>query len=70
MATFKPYRVTSSQLISLPIVNGQFIIVIDTKEMYDDQEGNRLLLSGELSQEEITEALGYIPFETVTIKRW
>lgn len=36
MALFKPYRVTSAQLNSLPIVEGQFIFVTDTKDLYFD----------------------------------
>lgn len=70
MAMFKPYRVTSSQLDSLPIVDGQFIIVTDTKQFYLDQGSTRISLEEELTQNEITEALGYAPFESVTIKRW
>lgn len=70
MAAFKPYRVTSSQLNSLPIVDGQFIIVIDTNQIYLDQGNTRIALEGDLTQNKITEALGYTPFESVTIKRW
>ena len=36
MAMFKPYKILSSQLSSLPIKEGQFIITTDTAEMYVD----------------------------------
>lgn len=45
MALFKPYRVTSSQLSSLPILDGQLILVTDTQEMYLDNNTDRVLIS-------------------------
>lgn len=36
MALFKPYKITSSQLNSLPIQEGQFIITTDTNKVYVD----------------------------------
>lgn len=47
MAIFKPYRVQSSQLDSLPKVEGQFIVVEDTQEMYFDKSTTqRIAVSG------------------------
>lgn len=36
MALFKPYKILSSQLSSLPIKEGQFIITTDTNKVYID----------------------------------
>lgn len=36
MAVFKPYKVLSSQLSSLPIKEGQFIITTDTNQIFVD----------------------------------
>lgn len=36
MALFKPYKIQSSQLNSLPKKEGQFIITTDTKKIYLD----------------------------------
>lgn len=45
MALFKPYKILSSQLNSLPIVEGQFIITTDTQLIYADiAEGVRTLV--------------------------
>jgi len=36
MALFTPYKITSTQLDSLPIQEGQFIVTTDSKELYFD----------------------------------
>ena len=36
MAIFKPYKIPSSQLSSLPISEGQFIVTTDNKNIYVD----------------------------------
>ena len=47
MALFKPYKITSSKLSSLPIKEGQFIIVTDTEEIYVDKSASeRIKLGG------------------------
>ena len=45
MAIFKPYKVLSTQLSSLPIVEGQLVIVTDTQEIYLDSNAGRILIS-------------------------
>lgn len=45
MAMFKPYKVLSTQLSSLPIVDGQLVIVTDTQEIYLDSNAGRILIS-------------------------
>lgn len=45
MAQFKPYKVLSTQLSSLPIVEGQLVIVTDTQEIYLDSNAGRILIS-------------------------
>lgn len=45
MAQFKPYKVLSTQLSSLPIVDGQLVIVTDTQEIYLDSNAGRILIS-------------------------
>lgn len=45
MAIFKPYRVLSSQLSSLPVLEGQLIFVVDTQEIYLDGGNGRTLIS-------------------------
>lgn len=42
MALFKPYRCLESQLDQLPITDGQVIFTTDTKEIYMDNEGERI----------------------------
>lgn len=45
MALFKPYKILSSQLDSLPIAEGQLIITTDTQSIYlDNAEGVRTLV--------------------------
>lgn len=47
MALFKPYKITSNKLSSLPIKEGQFIIVTDTEEIYVDKSASeRIKLGG------------------------
>ena len=71
MAMFKPYRVTSSQLNSLPIVDGQYIVVTDTNQVYLDMEDNtRKLLKSEMSKEDIVSALGYTPIQFTVVETW
>lgn len=71
MAMFKPYRIQSSQLNSLPIVDGQFIITTDTNQVYVDLEGNtRKLLKEELTKEEVVAALGYTPLQWTQVETW
>ena len=71
MAMFKPYRVTSSQLNSLPIVDGQYIVVTDTNQVYLDMEDNtRKLLKSEMSKEDIVSALGYTPIQFAVVETW
>ena len=36
MALFKPYKILSSQLNSLPIIEGQFIVTTDDGSLYVD----------------------------------
>lgn len=46
MAKFKPYKLLESQLDSLPIQEGQFILTTDTKKLYSDTAANtRILIS-------------------------
>ena len=46
MAKFKPYKILESQLDSLPIREGQFILTTDTKKLYSDTAANtRILIS-------------------------
>lgn len=46
MAKFKPYKILESQLDSLPIKEGQFILTTDTKKLYSDTAANtRILIS-------------------------
>ena len=45
MAQFKPYKVLSTQLSSLPIVEGQLVIVTDTQKIYLDSNAGRILIS-------------------------
>ena len=59
MALFKPYKILSSQLASLPIVEGQLIITTDTHEVYVDISGTERQKVG--SGEEIPE---------ITMKTW
>lgn len=40
MALFKPYKVTSANLNSLPIKEGQLIFVTDTQDLYIDVSAN------------------------------
>lgn len=42
-ALFKPYKITKAQLNSIPIANGQIIFVYDEKEIYIDQNSERIL---------------------------
>lgn len=59
MAQFKPYKVLSSQLDSLPIVNGQFILVSDTHQIYCDiSETQRILLIEEEIKDYIDSSIG------------
>lgn len=45
MAIFKPYKITSSQLETLPITEGQFIVTTDTNKIYlDESASNRIEL--------------------------
>lgn len=47
MALFKPYKITKNKLNSLPIKEGQFIIVTDTEEIYVDKSASeRIKLGG------------------------
>lgn len=52
MAKFKPYKILESQLDSLPIQEGQFILTTDTKKLYSDTAANTRIL---LSQDAITD---------------
>ena len=46
MAKFKPYKILESQLDSLPIQEGQFILTTDTNKLYSDTAANtRILIS-------------------------
>lgn len=45
MALFKPYKVLSTQLSSLPVLDGQVIFVTDTQEIYLDSGDGRTLIS-------------------------
>lgn len=46
MAKFKPYKILESQLDSLPIKEGQFILTTDTKKLYSDTAAyTRILIS-------------------------
>ena len=46
MAKFKPYKLLESQLDSLPIQEGQFILTTDTNKLYSDTAANtRILIS-------------------------
>ena len=36
MAKFKPYKLLSSKLSSLPIIEGQLVLATDTKKLYFD----------------------------------
>ena len=52
MAKFKPYKILESQLDSLPIREGQFILTTDTKKLYSDTAANTRIL---LSQDAVTD---------------
>lgn len=59
MAQFKPFKVSSSQLDSLPIVDGQFIIVSDTNQVYCDvSPTERILLIEEEIKDYIDDSIG------------
>lgn len=45
---FKPIKVTSAQLNSLSLQNGQFIITTDTKKIYVDMDNERKLFNAEV----------------------
>lgn len=46
MAKFKPFKILQSQLSSLPIKEGQFILTTDTNKLYSDvAENKRILVS-------------------------
>lgn len=58
MALFKPYKLTSSELSSLPIVEGQFIITTDENKIYLDvnnSERHELVDVESISNQEIDE---------------
>ena len=65
MALFKPYKITSNQLVSLPIVDGQFIVASDTGQMWIDEGSERteipihdsIDLSNYITETELTAAL-------------
>lgn len=65
MALFKPYKITSNQLASLPIVDGQFIVASDTGQMWIDEGSKRteipihdsIDLSNYITETELTAAL-------------
>ena len=44
MAKFKPYKLLSSKLSSLPIVEGQLILTTDTKKLYFDIDSKTRIL--------------------------
>lgn len=49
MALFKPYKITSDQLASLPVKEGQLIFITDTKVIYLDVDSiNRVKISSNL----------------------
>ena len=48
MALFKPYKLTRNKLESLPVKDGQLIFLTDTKEIYLDNDTNRLKLSEDI----------------------
>lgn len=59
MAQFKPFKVSSSQLNSLPIVSGQFILVSDTHQIYCDiSDTKRILLIEEEIRNYIDSSIG------------
>lgn len=57
-ALFKPYKITESQLSSLPIREGQMIITTDTKSIYLDISSTSRIKAGS----------GNIP--AITLKTW
>ena len=42
MSQFKPYMITEAQKNNLPVKNGQLIFTTDKKNIYLDQENERL----------------------------
>lgn len=55
MATFMPYKILSTQLDTLPISEGQFIITTDTQLCYLDISATERVLVNEDSIEKIEE---------------
>ena len=55
MATFMPYKILSTQLDTLPISEGQFIITTDTQLCYLDISATERVLINEDSIEKIEE---------------
>ena len=47
MAKFKPYKIESSKLSTLPIVDGQLIVTTDTLDIYVDDKQQRVKLTPE-----------------------
>lgn len=45
MASYKPFRTINSKLSTIPIVDGQLIFVVDTKNIYLDKDQTRILLN-------------------------
>lgn len=44
MALYKPFRTINNKLSTIPIVDGQLIFVVDTKNIYLDRDQTRILL--------------------------
>lgn len=59
MAQFKPYKILSNQLASLPMVEGQFILTIDTNKLYFDKDNvTRIeLYNGMQTSEQVAELI-------------
>ena len=45
MSSFRPYKITSAKLSSLPVIDGQLIFCTDTGEVYVDDGTTRTCVS-------------------------
>lgn len=60
MALFKPYKILSNKLSSLPVQEGQLIITTDTGDIYVDLSNN------ERKQLAVTDLSDYVPLSVLT----
>lgn len=65
MALYKPFRTINNKLSTIPIVDGQLIFVVDTKNIYLDRDQTRILLGN--SEIATIEQLGIVKPDGTTI---